>query len=240
MRRAVRGGIATVGFMAVVTVSPARAEAESEGTASREVVPELNAYIKLSDQARLFLLADVSRTSPDDATNGEIGIHFDYSVPPILRNELRDADWARDRYLWFRVGYRRIASIDGRADGTQENRVLLEGTARFKLPLDVWLANRIRVELRDANDKRSNRYRYRLAAEKEFATESGSPFVPYAQAEWFYDTRFSAWSRQRYQTGVEVALNKTWRIEPYYAYDKDTEPSRASVNRLGLVLKYYR
>ena len=149
-------------------------------------------------------MADVSRTSPDDATNAELGIHLDYSMAPILRGELRDADWARDRYLWVRVGYRRIASIDGRADGTQENRVLLEGTARFKLPHDVWVANRIRVDLRDANDKRSNRYRYRIGAEKEFAIESGTPFVPYAQAGWFYDTRSFAWSRQRFQTGVEV------------------------------------
>jgi hypothetical protein len=238
-----RVGFAVVCLTALVAVPPARAEAESEGTSSsssREVVPELNAYVKLSDRARLFLLADVSRTSPDDATNGEIGIHFDYSVPPLLRSDLREADWARDRYLWFRVGYRRIASIDDRDDGTRENRVLLEGTARFKLPHAVWLANRLRIDLRDANDKRSNRYRYRLGAEREFATAAGTPFVPYAQAEWFYDTRFSAWSRQRFQAGVEVELDTTWRIEPYYAYDKDTKPSRATVNRLGLVLKYYR
>jgi hypothetical protein len=203
-------------------------------------VPELDAYIKLSDQARMFLLADVSRLSPEDVTNGEIGIHFDYSVSPILRSELRDANWARDRYLWFRIGYRRIASIDGRADGTHENRLLLQGTGRFRLPQDVWLGNRVGLDFREVNDKRSNRFRYRIGVEKEFATAAGTPFVPYAQMEWFYDTRFSAWTRQRLEMGVEVELDKTWRIEPYYAYDQNLKPSRTSVNRLGLVLKYYR
>jgi hypothetical protein len=89
-------------------------------------------------------------------------------------------------------------------------------------------------------DKRSNRYRYRIGAEKELTTASGTPLVPYAQAEWFYDTRFPAWSRQRFQTGVEMEIDKTWRVEPYYAYDKDTKPSHTGVNRFGLVLKYYR
>jgi hypothetical protein len=66
------------------------------------------------------------------------------------------------------------------------------------------------------------------------------PLPPYARAEWFYDTRFDTWSRQRYQLGVEIELDKTWRIEPYYAFDKNSHPVVGQVNRLGLVLKYFR
>jgi hypothetical protein len=226
-----------------VVARPAAAEADAErGTSnpSSEVVPEFDAYIKLSGQARLFLLADVARLSPDDVTNGEVGIHLDYTLKPILRAQLREADWARDRYLWVRVGYRRLGNLEGNAGGASENRLLLEGTGRFELPHEVWIVNRLRVDLRDVEGLHSTRYRYRIGAEKEFSTAAGTVFLPYAQAEWFYDTRFDAWSRQRYQLGVEIELNESWRIEPYYALDKDKVPTAESVSRLGLVLKYYQ
>jgi len=35
---------------------------------------------------------------------------------------------------------------------------------------------------------------------------------------------------------MEIELNKSWRVEPYYAFDKDKVPTVESVNRLGLVL----
>jgi hypothetical protein len=228
---------------AAMTIAPVWAESDSEAAGagrSREVVPEFNGYFKLTDRARLFVLADVSHVSPDDTTNGEIGIHFDYTLMPILRTRLREADWERNRYLWMRVGVRRLGSIDGRDDGTRESRLLVEATARFELAGSAWLVNRLRLDLRDVDGKGSSRYRYRIGAEKEFAASGGTTFVPYVQAEWFYDTRFDAWSRQRYQLGTEIELDKNWRIEPYYAYDRDTHPSPDGLNRFGLVLKYFR
>jgi len=231
----------TVGFAAMA--GTARAEADSEGGAApraREAVPEFNAYVKLSDRTRIFLLADIARVTPEGATNGELGAHVDYTLMPVLRTALRDADWERNRYLWVRLGYRRIDGIDGRDTATTENRVLIEGTARFELPQEIWLAHRLRMDLRDLNGTSSKRYRYRIGAEREFSSAAGTVFVPYAQAEWFYDTRFDAWNRQRYQLGVEVELNKQWRIEPYVAYDKDKYPRDEGLTRLGLVLKLYR
>ena len=203
------------------------------------MVPELNAFVHLTEQARLFLLADVARLSPDAITNGEFGIHLDYTFEPILRTALRAANWKRDRYLWMRVGYQRAGNLKGDSDAATENRWLLEVTWRAELPRKVWLVNRLRLDLRDIGGSHSNRYRYRIGVEKEFSTASGVPFVPYVQAEWFYDTRYNDWSRQLYQGGVEFELNKTWRMEPYYAYEKNTNPGAENVNRFGLVLKYY-
>jgi hypothetical protein len=57
--------------------------------------------LQARDRARVFLLADVSRVSPDDVSNGELGIHLDYTLMPILRPALRDAEWERNRYLWY-------------------------------------------------------------------------------------------------------------------------------------------
>ena len=239
-RRCTRFGLL---LLMTAIAAPVRAEAESEGqgqSGAREFVPEFNGYIKLTDRVRLFLLGDVSRVNPEGVSNGEVGIHVDYTLMPVLRSHLRDADWERNRYLWVRVGLRRLGSIDGRDDGFRETRLLMEATARFELPHAAWLVHRVRVDFRDLDGQHSNRYRYRIGAEKELTTPGGTPVVPYAQAEWFYDTRFDAWSRQRYQIGIEIELDKNWRIEPYYAYDKDKVPSAEGLNRLGLVLKYFR
>lgn len=169
----------------LVAAQSALAQADPESADPnrvREVVPELNAFVHLTDQARLFLLADVARLSPDAITNGEFGIHLDYTFEPILRTALRAANWERDRYLWMRVGYQRAGNLKGDSDAATENRWLLEVTWRTELPRKVWLVNRLRLDLRDIGGSHSNRYRYRIGVEKEFATASGVPFVPYVQA----------------------------------------------------------
>jgi hypothetical protein len=94
------------------------------------------------------------------------------------------------------------------------------------------------LDLRDIQGESSQRYRLRVGIEREF-TANGVVFVPYAQAEAFYDTRYDSWNRQLYQFGAEVELTKQWRIEPYYARQNDTRPSDSHVNRVGLILKYY-
>lgn len=72
-----------------------RAEA---GDTRAEFVPELNAFLKLSDRTRLFLLGDLTQGLSESATDGELGVHLDLTLMPILRGYLRDADWERDRY----------------------------------------------------------------------------------------------------------------------------------------------
>jgi len=223
-------------FASPALVMPARA---ADNT--REFVPEVNAFVKLSDQTRLFLLGDMTRNLTTDKTEGEVGAHLDFTLKPALRPHLSEADWVRDRYLWMRVGYVVLTSPDSRSSGSgaEERRGILEITGRVPLPNEVWLVNRGRVDLRDIQGESSQRYRYRLGIEREFIA-SGVAIVPYAQAEAFYDTRFNTWNRQLYQFEAEIELTKQWRIEPYYARQNDTRPSTAHVDRVGLVLKYYR
>ena len=208
------------------------------GETQVELVPELNAFVRLSERTRLFFLGAVTQGLTEETTDGELGIHVDVTLMPVLRRRLREADWERDRYLWARVGYRLAGSLDGREDRFTEHRGIVELTARVPLPLEVWLANRGRVDLRDVDGDFSTRFRYRLGIEREF-TVGGVTLVPYAQAEVFYDTRFDAWNRQRYQAGVEIEVTKHWRLEPYYARQEDQRSSPAHVDRVGLVLKFY-
>lgn len=210
----------------------------AEGGAS-ESVPEVNAFLKFSNHACLYLLGSVTRESGQDVTDGEIGAHLDFTIKPILRARLRQADWERERYFWVRVGYVVSGDLDDRSDGLTEHRGILEATGRVPLSNEVWLVNRLRTDLRDVDDESSQRYRYRLGIEREF-TIGDKVWVPYAQAETFYDSRFDTWNRQLYQAGVEIVLTKSWRIELYFAHQHDQRSASANLNRTGLALKYYR
>jgi hypothetical protein len=228
-----RSAVALVAVLLVAGVGRAQA-----GDTRVEFVPETNAYLKLSDRARLFLLGSLTQGLSEPFTDGEVGVHLDLTLTPILRRRLANADWERDRYLWVRIGYAFLGNLDDREKGFTEHRGILEATARVPLPFDVWLVNRARVDLRDLDGEFSTRFRYRLGAEREF-TVGGVTLVPYAQAEVFYDTRFGAWSRQLYQAGVEIGITQHWRIEPYHAREEDQRSSTAHVDRVGLVLKTY-
>ena len=210
---------------------PARAEHHEE------FLPELNVFINLSKQIRLFLLGDVTQGFSPSFTDGELGAHLDFTLKPILRRELRHGDWERSRYLWVRAGYVVSGALDDRDDPTT-HMILLEGTTRLELPGKIWLVNRARVDFRDTDGESSQRYRLRLGFEREF-TVCGVVMVPYAQAEIFHDTRFDSWNRQLYQAGVEIELTKHWRIEPYVARQNDSRSASGNANRFGLVLKSY-
>jgi hypothetical protein len=208
------------------------------GDTQAEFVPELNTYLKLSEDTRLFFIGSLTQGLSEPATDGEVGAHLDITFAPILRPRLRHADWERDRYLWLRIGYRLLGDLDNRESGFVEHRGVIQLTARAPLPWEVWLVNRVGVDLRDMNGDFSTRFREQLGIEREI-TVGGVTLVPYAQAEVLYDTRFGAWNRQIYQAGVEIELTSHVRIEPYYARQEDQRSSTAHLNRAGLVLKLY-
>ena len=212
---------------------PARAEDHHD-----EFVPELNVFIKLSKQIRLFLLGDVTQGFSPSLTDGEFGAHLDFTLKPILRRQLREGDWERSRYLWVRAGYVVSGDLDDREDGSITHTILFEATTRLQLPGEIWLVNRARVDFRDIDGESSRRYRLRVGIEREFKVH-GVVMVPYAQAEFFYDTRFDSCNRQLYQAGVEIELTKHWRIEPYFARQNDSRSASGNANRIGLVLKSY-
>ena len=233
--RAIRRLVRTVTLGAGVLV--AAAFPAGAGDTQLTLVPEINAYLKLNDTMRLFFLGDVTANATTGSTDGEVGAHLDITLAPILRYELRDANWERNRYLWIRVGYRLLGSLDDPVAVT-ENRGVLEVTGRAPLPWHLWLVNRLRLDLRDLEGDFSTRFRYRLGIEREFKLAE-TTLVPYAQAEVFYDTRFGAWNRQRYQAGVEIELTEHVRIEPYYYRQEDQRSSPAHLDQVGVVLKLF-
>jgi len=210
-----------------------------------ELWPEANAFFKLSGQLRLYLLvapvyAPQSWTGDKTTSFGEleIGPHLDISLKPIFRGKFRNSDWERERYFWARVGYTRLSDFAG-APPSHENRLILELTARFALPGEVWAVNRTRIDLRDKDGTSSTRLRDRLQLEREMSL-FGAVTVPYVNVEPFYDSRYDAVVRWRYETGIEIVMNAHWRVEPHYLRQEDSQSEPRHTNAFGLILKYYR
>jgi hypothetical protein len=215
------------------------------GDTQTEVWPEAQAFIKLGERVRLHLLADVWYAplswTPDETASdseAETGIHLDLTLKPIGRPRLRTRNWERERYLWARVGYDYLWAPGDPAEPSHENRGIVELTGRAPLPGRLWAINRARVDLRDKNGTHSTRYRERLTLERELPL-FGLEAIPYASAEVLYDTRYDAWSEQRYQVGLEMVLDKRWRLEPYYLRKEDQRSDPPHTNAFGLIVKYY-
>ena len=224
-------------YIALAAFAALTASARAEEH-QNQFIPEIDAFITLSERTRLYLYGNLTENLSTNSTDSELGANVDYTLVPIFRTELRKADWARDRYLWTRVGYARLSSPDNRGDGPTERRAILELTGRIPLPNEVSLVSRGRVDLRDIGGEFSQRYRVRLGIEKEFII-GGVVTVPYIQAEDFYDTRYDAWIQQLYQTGIEIELSKSWRVEAFLARQNNQRSASSNVDQLGLTLKYY-
>ena len=238
-----RGAIACIAAAALVGAAvPAAAET------SGQFWPELDGYFSLSERTRLFLMATASHAEQVQGQSGgvsrqdmQVGVHLDVTLAPKFRPDLTQGDWQRNRYLWMRIGYRYGRSLGDleTSDPYREHRGIFELTGRTP-PLAGGLeyVSRFRWDAREVNDVDSNRYRLRLQIEKSLSHE-GRGVVPFVNAEAFYDTRYDAWIRERYQAGVEIQLNPSWRLEPALTYQSDSRATPARINALGLTLKYF-
>lgn len=201
----------------------------SAADTNTQVAPEMWAYLDLSDRARLFFLSSFTDNITTEARDETVGVHLDLALKPILRRRLRVADWARKKYLWVRLGYRRNFGGSTRETG------VVEATSRFALPLGLWAVSRFRTDLRNETGGFSVRPRYRLNFEREVPVGRLTA-TPYVRAEVLYDSRPDTWDR-RYQAGAEIALTRHWRIEPYYARRQNQHS--ANINRIGFIVKTF-
>lgn len=210
-----------------------------ESVTRNESWPEVNVYLNINSQVRLFLLGTASKSVEDgeilrgDAYEAQFGVHVDY-MPR--------------KYLSLRTGYRFGTSIGGHED-FKEHRVLAEQTLRKRIPKDMWLSDRNREDFRFINGDFSFRYRNRLTLEREFQIFRKRMISPYASAEAFFDTRYDAWNKTRFAVGAQLSLRKgplkelvpkhQTVLDVYYMRVHDTRSSTTYVNGLGIVLAFY-
>jgi len=228
----IRPALALAAVAVAALASPARAADASE------LWPELSAFVKLDDTKRLYLDASYAKGMESDQRSLDLGAFLDVSLMPVLREELRREDWQRNRYLWTRVGYTRIFKASNGPAEVAEDRGVLALYSRAPLPEDTTVEGRVRADLRWLGGDYSTRYRFRAEVNREF-TVAGHTVVPYANVEWFYDTRYHGWSRTLVQAGPEITVNKSFRYEVYLAWQSDRLPKHETLGALGVVAKWY-
>jgi hypothetical protein len=225
-------------FLSVVVIGPRTAKAQ---TTSNEVWPELDVYINVKPKIRLYFMGTTSRAVEDgEAFNGtafeaQIGAHIDY-IP--------------NKHVVLRTGYRFGTSVGDSDSPYKEHRFLTEQTLRKLLPGSLLLSDRNREDFRFIDGDFSFRYRNRVTIERESHLFKQRAITPYGSAEIFYDTRYSAWNRNRLTAGVQTSLRRgpllkmllpkrQVILDLYYTRQNDSRSSTQHVNALGAALAFY-
>jgi len=202
-----------------------------------EFWPEASGFVQLSPVTRIYL--DAPYAAGDNETKSlDLAAYLDISLKPIRPRHRQAEDWQRGRYLWLRIGYDHVFRETQGTRSAPEDRGIISFWHKFRLPAEIWLEGRERVDFRWIGGDYSARYRFRLEATREF-TVLDHTVVPYFNIEWFYDTRYDGWARTLYQAGSEVTVNEHFRYEVYLARQTDHLPSASSLNAFGVVAKWY-
>jgi hypothetical protein len=222
--------------VALATASVRSAHADEDDTSS-QFWPELETYLRFNDQFRVMGQIEVKNSSNSNETT--LGIFIESFVRPVLRRRLsKDPDAIRRHYFALRAGYRNVWSVKDAGPDEQERRGLFDATARAYVLNEIVLIDRNRFEARDINHDMSWRYRNRLRIEREIEVGSKT-LTPFAHAEYFWDSRYDAWSRRRFAFGVEVPLRHNLEIEGSYVRQNDTRSSPAHVNTCDLTFSLF-
>jgi hypothetical protein len=222
------------------------ATARAADDTSIEFWPEINAYVGLDERTRVMLSAAATRAMEGQANqallsvqNAQLSVNLDYTLAPILRRDVPQTEWSKNRLVWTRLGFEYGTSGSPGNDSFRSYTGIVELNSRLPLQEGVWLTNRLRADFRNINGTPSQRYRVRLgAAWDQLAFEH--PIAPYANVEALYDTRYEKWSRLTLKTGLETPIGGNWRVEPYLALQLNRPQQELSrVLGLGLTFKVY-
>lgn len=204
---------------------------------TKEFWPELDVYVKINPTVRLYFSAAGTREN-GERTDPDFSASIDFHVKPLvsLKNKRDDQrDESKAKLVLLRAGFHYLPS----RQGSTEYRIALDATPRVPLKAGVVATLRNRMELRFIESDFSWRFRSRPAIEKSF-TIGSYEITPYARAEFYYDSKYSKWSRTALTGGCVFPIRKRSEIEAYYEHQNRTEKSpNRQVNAIGIQLNLY-
>ena len=127
-----------------------------------------------------------------------------------------------------------------RAKAYTERTVFAELHVRTPIKGGILLQQRLRTDLRWLGEDAdfSNRWRYRVQAEKEF-TAGRTSIVPYVNVEPYYDSRYDTVNRVRVIPGASIGWSSRFAVEGNYTYQYDSRSSATEILALNLILHVY-
>jgi hypothetical protein len=210
--------------------------------ASNEFWPEIDTFVKLNENSRLFFLSSVTRVKEQGYSDGGLGVHLDVFANPLLRTRMeratRRADIARHKFIQLRIGYLYSRSSKSSSSQFSEHTPTLEVSHRYYFPKNVLITNRVRGDFRFLDGVFTPRLRDRVKLERSIHFRR-TALTPYIHAEAFYDWRYDVWHRFRYSAGAEWELNRRVVLEGYFLRQRDNRSSTKYVNAVGVALQFY-
>jgi hypothetical protein len=223
-------------FSLVLCARPVRAQGLDQ------LWPELNVFLKLNENSRLFFLYAGTRVKQEGYSDGQLGAHLDLYLRPLRpmhkKHAERHADVARNRFLSIRLGYLYGSTPKDSQEPFVEHTPMIEITPRYYLPKGILLTSRNRLDFRFLDGDYRPRYRLREKLERSFEVHSFT-VTPYAHAEAFYDWRYNVFHRFRFAAGGEVQLHRHFVVESYYLRQEDSRASVRSLNVAGIGIQFY-
>jgi hypothetical protein len=200
--------------------------------------PELDVYKQHSALVRYYFAATHSQGKESPLRTLDLAAHADFTLGARLPISHQKEDWQTKKYFWLRLGYDHVFETEGEQTTGAEDRGIVALHARHFLPGGAFIEARLRTDLRWIDGDYSQRYRFRLEVNRDFNVRN-HVVTPYLQAEWFDDSRYDGTSRELYQVGAEIGINRHFRIEPSIARQLDYLPTPSGLYAFAFVARWY-
>ena len=204
----------------------------SAGAQSPQVLPEIDAYLKVNPEIRAYFQAQGDRDegAPIQSTLGPSIQFFLKPLVSLKKVTTFDLDDAKKRPLVVEAGYRVITA----PNEPIENRFM--PIATFALPTkgSLLATDRNRADLDWKNGVFSWRYRNRLLVQRTFSIRSYH-VTPYLSAEVYYTSQYSKWSTTQLEAGGLFPIGSHVQMSVYYEHQNNTgKKPNEQVNDIGL------
>jgi hypothetical protein len=225
------------GWLALVLLMLLCSTGSAESTQETEFLPEISAYLKLNPYIRVSFMAKDTREG-GDSTEAEIGPSVNFYLKPLVRLKTItafDLDDAKSRPLVLTAGYNFVST----PNSPSTNRMIVAVTSNLPVKADLLLTDRNRADLDWSNGAFTWRYRNKPSLQRTFTIHSYH-LIPYASAEFYYESQYSKFSTTELYAGTNLPLGKHLQFDPYYEHQNNTgkKPNK-QVNILGLTLNLY-
>ncbi len=222
--------------LVLVTTFCSGAAGQSQ-TAETEVLPEVDALIELPSHLRVLTFAGLEQGVGYPYQQWYAAAAFGYQFKPILRPHLENIDPDKEHHLVFGGGYEFLRTVQS-GKLKQEERLVIEATPGFRVPADLLVRDRNRIEFRWIDGKYSTTYRNMLTVERDFVVQ-GFRFTPFGSVEVFYDGAKHSWNEEWYTAGVQWPYKRVVMLETYYRRENCPTCKPAYWNGAGVTLHFF-
>lgn len=202
-----------------------------------EFLPEVDMYMKLDSNVRLWAQASNTREG-GDPTQASIGPSLDFYLKPLVRLKevtLFDLDDAKPRLLLFSVGYRYLTA----PSSPSTDRIVLIATSHVPAKPGLLISDRNRSDLDWTDGRFKWRYRNKLEIEKSLTIRSYHP-SPYSSVEVYYESQYQKWSTTEVYLGCLLPVRRHFELNPYYEHQNNTGKNpNSQLHGIGLKLNIF-